>query len=174
MFSIARPMFREKTQVHQEEEVIELVSSVLKALHFAFLDASNCRLSVIEAIADQIEEEATDAFIRETIGAIDELATHHSIDAVEVNDAAVVALGPKDLKYEVSGRLSVTLQWGSGSDLSRDMGATSTESFPFTISMTAPVDAPHDFQDAATYSIDMRGWYGEDYELAEVAEEDFG
>lgn len=164
---------REETQVHQEEEVIELVASALKALHFAFLDASNCRLSVVEAVADQLEEEATDAFIRETIGAIDELATHHSIDAVEVSDAAVIALGPKELKYEVTGRLSVTLQWGSGSDQSRDIGATSAESFPFTMWITAPVEAPHELQDAATYSIDMRGWYGEDYEVAEAVEEDF-
>jgi hypothetical protein len=163
---------RENTIVAAEDEVLALVGNSLDALAEAFDLALECRESVVEALASEIQDEVTAAFISDTIGEIDELATHHWIEESSVDEVEVTSLTSSEVRYEISGTLGVTLQWGSGSDVRDDIGAVGQDSFPFVITLTAKPSAPHAFEGGAPYSVDTSKWFGETADTPEPATEE--
>jgi len=101
-----------------------------------------------------------DAFIRETINNIDELATHHSIEEVYTDSIHVVEIDAEMIRYEATGTVGVELQWGSSSDFRRGDGATSDQSFPFRCTTAAPVDQPYNFYTELTeVMVNTSKWY---------------
>lgn len=157
---------REGTHVHDEEAVLELVGSALAALETVFTAAENARSAVIDALAEEINDEAFNAFVLDTMEAIDELATHHSIEAVWVGDVQVRQAAPDQLRFEVTGSIDVGLQWGSNSDIRRGDGAEADENFKFTLTFTAPTLAPTEFEDT-TYALDLGRWERDVFEREE-------
>lgn len=159
---------REGTHVHEEEAVLDLVHSSLTALETMFAAAEDARAAVIDALAEEINDEAFNTFVLDTIAAVDELATHHSIEAVWVGDVQVRQGAPDQLRFEVTGSIDVGLQWGSNSDVRRGDGAEVDENFKFTLSFTAPSLSPTDFEDT-TYTLDLGKW---ERDVSECEEED--
>jgi hypothetical protein len=110
---------------------------------------------------DQIDRAVVEAFISETLQGIDELATHHTIDEVHIDDLVVTALTESVIGLKVKGSLGVELQWGSGSDRRRGEAAVMRESFRFEVTMSVPVDDVTAFMDVE-HSVDVREWHGEE------------
>ncbi len=148
---------REGTHVHEETAVINLVRSSLDALETVFAAAEEARAAVIDALAEEINDEAFNAFVVDTIAAVDELATHHSIESVWVDDVKVRQAAPDRLRFEVAGSIDVGLQWGSNSDVRRGDGAELDENFKFTLAFTASTLTPTEFEDT-TYTLDLGKW----------------
>lgn len=148
---------REGTHVHEEAAVLSLVRSSLDALETVFAAAEEARAAVIDALAEEINDEAFNAFVLDTIAAVDELATHHSIESVWVDDVKVRQAAPDRLRFEVAGSLDVGLQWGSNSDVRRGDGAELDETFKFTLAFTASTLTPTEFEDT-TYTLDLGQW----------------
>ncbi len=150
---------RENTIIRDESEQDAVAAETIEAMN-AFLDALHeCRDAVLKPIAQALDGAAVDALLSETIVEVDELATHHSVDEIYIDDIMVESIGANSVTYQVTGSLGVTLQWGSNSDLRRGDGAESEQSFPFSCNFELPLDEPWDL-DLATlsYSVDNGRW----------------
>jgi hypothetical protein len=150
---------REKTVICETQSVEALAYESLGALS-AMIDAiDHCRLEMMTAVTEALVDEATEEVLRETIQTIDEIATHHSIEEVYVDDVKTVKIDAYFVWYRATGSISAELQWGSNSDLRRGDGATLDHSFPFVCDIPAPVEDPRNFE---TSMIELRvedgGW----------------
>jgi hypothetical protein len=131
---------------------VEALGTFLEAYH-------QCRSTILDAIQEQLNDAAVNALISETIMEVDELASHHSLDEVDVDHTSVKAIGPSSILYRVEGSISVTLQWGSNSDLRRGDGIEVDHSFRFHCDLEVPLDDPWDLSLAETlYAVDTGKW----------------
>jgi hypothetical protein len=94
------------------EDVDRYVSQACEALHGVLVAAEEVRGVLVDAIAGQIEDEVVAAVISETIMSVDEIASHHSIDEVEIDDIEVIGIGATEIEFLVHGSIGVELQWG--------------------------------------------------------------
>ncbi|TAL04290.1 MAG: hypothetical protein EPO08_01775 [Rhodospirillaceae bacterium] len=156
---------RETNLIEGLEAQYSAVENVIKAMH-AFLSAyHDCRNAIIDPIREELDDAAVDALISETVLAVDELASHHSVDEVYIHNIEVHEIGPSTVKYRAVGSLSVTLQWGSNSDLRNGDGAELEEGFPFQCDIEAPLDSPWNLDLADTmYEVDTSSWFGHEPE----------
>ncbi len=150
---------RPGTVVYDAVAVDSLAENTLSSLA-ALLDAiDHCRQEMMKAVTEAVVDEATNKVLSGTIQTIDELATHHSIEDVYVNDIETVNIDAYHVWYRATGTIDAELQWGSNSDFRRGDGARLTHSFPFVCDIPAPVEAPDCFDSSM---IDLRvsdgGW----------------
>lgn len=144
----------------QETEAEATVSAVEELLH-AYHD---CRTALIEPLVEGLDEGAIASLLSETILSIDELASHHTIEEIYTDKTEVAAIGPQMVRYRATGIVSVTLQFGSNSDLRRGDGAELDDSFPFECLFDVPLDDPRDLSQAEIVSgVDTSSWYGDDW-----------
>jgi hypothetical protein len=135
------------------ENIIDAMGAFLSAYH-------DCRKAVIDPIRDELDDAAVDALISDTILAVDELASHHSVDEVYIDDIEVHEIGPSTVKYRAVGSVAVTLQWGSNSDVRNGNGAELAEQFPIHCDIEIPLDDPWNLDLAATtYEVDTSDWF---------------
>jgi hypothetical protein len=153
--------------IHGRENTIELdsraqdeVAAATLAAMGAFLDTMReCRAAVLEPIAEALDEAAVDTLITDTISEIDELASHHSMEEVYVDDVVVQSIGAKTITYKAKGAVSVVLQWGSNSDVRRGDGIELPQSFPFYFDIEVPLSQLWDLSFAETnYAVDTSDW----------------
>jgi hypothetical protein len=150
---------RGNTIIRDQSAQDEIASATVAAMG-AFLDAlRECRAAVLEPIAEALDNAAVDALITDTLSDVDEIASHYSLDEVNVGDAVVHSIGPENIIYRVTGSVAVTLQWGSNSDVRRGDGIELAESFPFYCDIEVPLSEPWglDFAEV-TYGVDTLGW----------------
>lgn len=151
---------RPGTIVAEAPAVEALAQDALGSLA-ALVDAiDHCRTEMMVAVTEAVVNEATDEVLRETIQTIDELATHHSIEEVYVDEVKTVKIDAHFVWYRATGTIGVELQWGSGSDFRRGDGAALDHSFPFVCDIPAPVDNPERFETSMTdLQVSDGGWY---------------
>jgi hypothetical protein len=150
---------RKDTILRDQGEQDVVVSRTVAAMA-AFLDAMHdCRRAVLEPIAEALDEAAIDALLSETILDVDELASHHSVDEINVERITVHTIAADTITYRVTGSVEVTLQWGSNSDVRRGDGAELEQSFPFQCEFQLPVDDPWELDLAEpTFGVDTSEW----------------
>lgn len=147
------------------QQVESHVTETLDAVANLFTTISDCRVEIIERLWDQIDREVIDQTLRETIGAVDEISTHSSIDEVYIDKIVIVAIDEDRIYFQANGSVACELQWGSNSDLRNDMGAAAEESFPFTCTLSSPVDEPSDVvADDDGLSVDTSSWHDRIYD----------
>jgi predicted pPIWI-associating nuclease len=150
---------RPGTIVSEQPEIETFVNGAMDAL-LGLLDSfEECRRTVLDALSEKIDDEAVTALITETIQEVDELASHHTVEQVDVESAVVVSISNDELCIRAEGTLYVELQWGSNSDLRRGDGATLDENFPFEVTMKSFVEDMSDFHDVS-YVVDTSEWFG--------------
>jgi hypothetical protein len=101
-----------------------------------------CRQEIITALSEQIDAKVIDEALRETLMAIDEVATHHSIEEIYTHLITIADITHDEIIFKATGSIAVELRWGSDSDVSRYDGAVTPNSFPFTCYLRSPVDEP--------------------------------
>lgn len=139
---------------------IDALSSVLGL-------ANQCRAQLARALEAQIHEEVVAVAISETICAIDELATHHCVDEIDVEEITVMRVGSEFIHLRASGTIGVELQWGSNGDLCRGEGAVGNESFPFSCELQSHVESPGEFEAIEdTLCVDTSSWWDGYYDEA--------
>jgi Predicted pPIWI-associating nuclease len=150
---------RENTIILDPRAQDKIAAATVAAMG-AFLDTTReCRAAVLEPIAEALDEAAVDALITDTIDAVDELASHHSVEEVYVEDVIVESIGAKTITYRAKGAVSVVLQWGSNSDVSRGDGIELPQSFPFYCDIEVPLSEPWELTCGETsYSVDTGDW----------------
>jgi hypothetical protein len=139
----------------------ELATQTEQAVADLLSTISECRNQIISALWHQIDEAVVLETIRETIGAIDEIATHHSIDEVYVDKILVAKITHDRVMFLATGTIGAELQWGSNSDIRNDMGAVMSESFPFECSLFSWVSEPDELEvEDDSLLVDTSKWYG--------------
>lgn len=145
--------------VTQSTDIECFVQEALSALQGLFTSFEMCREEVLQAIYSHIDQEIMGTFISDTLQEIDELATHHTVEDVYIEELTITELNDRTVGFNVEGSVEVELQWGSNSDSRRGDGASLRQHFPFVVKMSSPVDNIIAFTDIQ-YTIDTRQWYG--------------
>lgn len=100
------------------------------------------RDSVRRQLHDALTQEVSDALYENVYDALDELSTHTSVDEAQVEDFRVAEIGSDLIRLEGKGTVGVRLQYGSNSDLKKDIGVVTGDSFPFNFKAHARVTEP--------------------------------
>jgi hypothetical protein len=150
---------RENTIILERGAQDELAKTTVAAMT-TFLDTlHDCRAAVLGPVADALDEAAVDTLVGDTIAEVDELASHHSIEEVYVDNVAVHAIGPDTVIYRATGSVAVILQWGSNSDVSRGDGIELDQSFPFRCDIEVPLSELWDLSfGEVTCGVDTGEW----------------
>lgn len=151
-------------------DVDALVNEATDAVNRFLATISDCRKLIIDSLWEQIGSAVIDETLRETIQAIDELATHHFIDEVYTETIEIYEINHEFIMLHANGSIDCELQWGSNSDLKRGNGAVISQSYPFACDLISPVDEPEAVECIEeSLSVDTHSWtdvrYGQD-ELA--------
>lgn len=137
---------------HQTDEVLNALSDLFRLIE-------ECKAEVANALEERIGTAVVDQVLQETVLAIDELATHHSIDEIYTDHVEVEAIDDQFIHITARGTLECELQWGSSSDLRRGDGAVLAQSFPFMCELKSVVESPEEFHpDLTTLQVDTSAW----------------
>lgn len=159
---------------HVEKEVFDLsadtVDKFAGEITHAFSGFAavirDCRSLIIEGLEEAIHESTVNEVLSDSLLAVDEIATHFSLEEVYVDSAEVTDITHDTIHLLARGNLGVILQWGSNSDIRRGEGAELDESFPFTCELTCTVSddlLPEDLEVLEdSLMVDTREWYGAD------------
>jgi Predicted pPIWI-associating nuclease len=150
---------REDTIIEGRDEQDVVASGAIEALG-NFLDTYHeCRTAILDAIQLELDDAAVDALLTDTIQEVDELATHHSVEEVYVDDTSVRSIGAHFITYRATGTIAIGLQWGSNSDFRRGDGAEADLSFPFYCDIQVSLDDPLNMAFNETdYAVDVSSW----------------
>lgn len=151
---------REGVIVQDDTEINVFVHDTFSALIGLFNSFDECRSTIEEAVFEQVNDESVSALLSETIQSLDEIAAHHCIDEIYLEDIKIVSIDAHTIHFEVRGTVSVQLQWGSNSDVRRGDGALMDNNFPFWVTMWSPVENVTAFEDT-DYSVDTSSWWGD-------------
>lgn len=134
---------------------------VLSSIINLFSQIQTTREALIEETYEHIDSAVFEETVFNTVEEIDLLATHHTINGVQVEELSDLKISAENISVNVGGYIEVELQWGSSSDLRRGDGATMSKSFPFSTEAQLSVT---DFNNVvlSDIKIDTREWYGED------------
>lgn len=150
-----------------EADIDALVNETSESVYGFLTTIRDCRKMIIDSLWEHIDSAVIDETLKETIIAIDELATHHFIDEVYTDKVEIYEINHESIKFRVYGSIGCELQWGSNSDLRRGDGAVLSQSFPFVCELTSPVDAPEEIESIEDLlGVDTSSWtdvrYGQD------------
>lgn len=124
------------------EEVERLAQETTDAIAGLADAITACRNNVIDGLEDAIQEGAIQEVVGDSLPSVDELATHFSLEDVYVDSSVITDITHDTIHFQVTGSISVILQWGSNSDLRNGDGAELAQDFNFTCSLTCPTAAP--------------------------------
>lgn len=145
----------------QDQEVEQVVDDLVE-LFTAYFDY---RSALIDPLIESLDDQAVNDLLAETVQALDEIATHHGIEEVYTDSTEVVEITSASVRYRASGTITVSLQWGSNSDVRRGDGAEMTKSFPFSCDFVVPTEDPRDLELAEVASgVDTDGWWRDWYD----------
>lgn len=129
--------------------------------------ARQCRAELAVALGSEIQNEVVALAISETIGSIDELATHHYVEEIDVEVVSVAKVGSNFIHLHATGAIGVELQWGSNGDLRRGEGVIGSESFPFSCELQSHVDSPEKVEVVEdALCVDTSSWWEGYYDEA--------
>ena len=150
---------REDTIISDMEEQDREACAIIDALRNFMETYHECRSAIVNPIQQELDDAAVDALLSETIQAVEQLASHHSVEEVYVNETLVKLIGPETIIFRAVGSIEVVLQWGSNSDLRRGDGAEIGQTFPFHCEIEVPLEDPWDLSLAETeYFVDTSKW----------------
>lgn len=149
----------EKTFGLAPETVDELKNEILESV-LSFLETiQECKKNITDILWEHIDSAVIDETLRETILSIDHLASHHSIDEVDIGEIYISSIDHEFIYFHASGSLGCELQWGSNSDLRRGDGAVLSQSFPFICDLVSPIDAPSEVETIeGSLGVDTSSW----------------
>jgi hypothetical protein len=127
----------------------------------SFLDcADEARNLLCSRVEEQVRDDVVSEAISETILSLDEIASHHCIDEVEVHQIEVTSIDHAEIQFIAYGSVGVELQWGSNSDIRRGEGAVSRDSYPLTCKFISKVDNPEELEVVEdSLCVDTSSWW---------------
>ncbi len=149
----------EKTFDIGDHEAQVFAEEALDIFGRLFETVNDCRASTQSAFEDYARSAVSDELADNVQSALDQLATHHNISQVNVEDVSIEIVKLATIKFSVSGSVNCALQYGSDSDNERGDGARSSGNFPFTAEYTADIRWPDNLTLTETVEIDNSSFY---------------
>ena len=142
------------------QEVEQHALAVCEALR-SFLDCADTARSLLcSRVEERIHEDVVSEVIGDTILSLDEIATHHCIDDVDVHQIEVTAMDHAKIQFIAHGSVGVQLQWGSHSDMRKGDGAVIQDSYPLTCKFYSKVENPEELEiDEDSLCVDTSSWW---------------
>lgn len=154
-----RTHVRPDTHLEKLEEIEAFANAQIEALLEIFRQIDELRTRPALALESNLEEEAIEGLMRETIVSLDEISAQYAIESVYVERTKVTGIDADFVRYHVSGSVDVQLNWGG----SGDDGASMDIAFPFECESAAFVDDPKDFvSDMTMPAVGTSSWFGND------------
>jgi hypothetical protein len=129
-----------------------------------------------KAAESEAQDALQDVLYGEVNEELDRLSTHSSVTGVDLYGLKIVSMDSQKIKFSGHGNVDVRLQYGSDSDVRRDDGAVSRDSYPLTCDFEADTCTPLDISVVpGTLVVDTISFYEpqlEEYENEELTEED--
>jgi hypothetical protein len=151
---------RVETILVDGEKIREMVHDVLLGLDQLLQASADSREAITHSVADVMQDAVFEKLISETIGELDELSTHTTIDGHYIDKVSVTKLDSREINYHVEGQVEVELQYGSDSDVRNDIGFRQDDSYPYVVTVTCAVARPMDVQaDNLNITIDNRSFF---------------
>ncbi|SER40735.1 MULTISPECIES: pPIWI-associating nuclease domain-containing protein [Pseudomonas] len=121
----------------ENEEIARLAKETIEAVSRLMICIQDCRAAIGVRLSEEaINSAAVEQVVGDSLEAIDEIASHYSLEKIYINSHEVIGITSEAVHISVSGSLGVTLQWGSNSDMRRGDGAELNQSFDFTCELT--------------------------------------
>ena len=142
------------------QEVEQHALAVCEALR-SFLDCADTARSLLcSRVEERIHEDVVSEVIGDTILSLDEIATHHCIDDVDVHQIEVTSMDHAKIQFIAHGSVGVQLQWGSHSDMRKGDGAVIQDSYPLTCKFYSKVENPEELEiDEDSLCVDTSSWW---------------
>lgn len=126
----------EKTFDCAESEVNKIRNEVTEAFIDFARGIKDCRIGIVDALEDSINEELVKKSFGEVLNDIDWLATHYEIDDYSITSIKLKDFTHDFCEFEVDGTVTARLQYGSDGDMKRDDGYETWEGFPFVAQLS--------------------------------------
>lgn len=133
---------RPKTILHKDREVRAMTRDVLISLLSLLNAATEIRDQLRAAIEGVMEHALFDRLTMNTISELDELSTHMVVYDLDIDSMEVQDLNATEVKYLISGKVDVDLQYGSNADVCRDIGFRKSDSFLYHAEVSSDVTEP--------------------------------
>jgi hypothetical protein len=157
---------------HINEDVFDLDTELVDSLSTEILETFKSFVETIENYREDlksfldgtIEEHMISSVVSNFFENVDSLAPHHSLNYCVVSDYFISEINDQEITVNVSGNISVTLEYGSRRERSEGDGLDLEEDFPFEtkIRYAIEVDFPSNNYEIDEYDADTSDWYGED------------
>jgi hypothetical protein len=150
------------------EDVERQSIAVCEALK-SFLDcADEARKLLCSRVEERVHDDVVSEAIGDTILSIDEIATHHSVDDVDVHEIEVTSMDHAEIQFTAYGSVGVELQWGSNGDVRKGEGAVFRDSYPLTCKFISKVDSPEELEMVEhSLCVDTSSWWDGYYDEGE-------
>jgi Predicted pPIWI-associating nuclease len=135
---------RPDTILSDGAKIRQMVQEVLQGIDQLLEAAAGSREAITRAVADVMHKAVFEKFISETIQELDELSTHTMVEGHQIEEVTVTKLDWKEIGYCVTGKVEVELQYGSDSDVDKDLGFRQDDAYPYIVTVTCPVAQPMD------------------------------
>lgn len=150
------------------EDVERQAFAACEALQ-SFLDcADEARNLLCSRVEEQVHDDVVSEAISATILSLDEIATHHCIDEINVHQIEVLSMDHAEIQFTAYGSVGVQLQFGSNSDVRRGDGAVIRDSYPLTCKFISQVDSPEELELVEnSLCVDTNSWWNGYYDEGE-------
>src|SRR6185437_5847725 len=113
-----------------ESDVDDLVGQALDTFELMLSTIDECRSEVEKTLVEHANDALDYEMINNTVQAIDELATHHTIEGSNIDDFELQYLGHDKIIFRASGSVDCQLQYGSDMDYERGDGVRCDDNYP--------------------------------------------
>jgi len=129
-----------------ESQQDSFVMESLKAISRFFEVINNCRTKIVKSLEKEISKQIDEASVANVIDDIDILATHYSVEFVNIDEIFIEKIDHKYVYVEVNGAINVNLQYGSDSDYESGDGLRTGCSLPYTCKLRQDIANPLDIE----------------------------
>lgn len=141
-------------------EAINQAQRALEVFDQLFTFVRERREATRKAAEDAAQEVLRDVLYGEVNDELDRLSTHTSVEGVDLYSLKITSMDAETIRYEGRGNVDVRLQYGSDSDVERDDGVVSSDSYPLTCQFSAATCSPLDISVVwGTLIIDTDSFY---------------
>lgn len=98
--------------------------------------------SLLSGAADAAKETLAEELFGQVQSKLDILSTHSTVEGVHLENLTITSLDSNRILFEGDGSVDVRLQYGSDSDVARDEGAVSYDSYPLDCKFEADTERP--------------------------------
>lgn len=159
----------------REEETESKANKVIRTFNDFFGEIESTRETLIEQLEEQIDEKVMNETLYSTISDIDITATHASIEDYDIQETTITNITSSNVLINVTGNIEVRQQYGSDGDQRRDDGYVNRATFPFEVTMQAPITKQLKYfsiKDNVFINVDTSSFYGDDEEIDKAIEKE--